>query len=93
MVSASSTDQSVSLLAQTVTLLAKEQPLWRVECPKFKLMATVSTLVSAKFKFLKLFHACFALLLSRKTFTQQAYQHVGMSKKPLMPYNANAVRS
>ena len=50
-------------------------------------------LVSAKFKFLKLFHACFVLFLSRKTYTQQQYQHVGMSKKPLMPYNPNAVRS
>jgi len=30
---------------------------------------------------------------SSKTYTQQQYQHVGMSKKPLMPYNPNAVRS
>lgn len=35
----------------------------------------------------------FRVLCSRKTFKPQSYHHVGMAKKPLMPYNPQAVRS
>ena len=43
--------------------------------------------------FLKLLHLTVSILYSRKTFGQQSYHHVGMAKKPLMPYNPNSVRS